>query len=110
MRITKLETFMVGAGIRNWLFLKLHTDCGIVGVGEASMEWRENAIETLLHQFLEELYVIGANPFDTEALYMRVCRDGYWGGPVMITALSGIEMACWDIIGKSLGQPVYNLC
>jgi galactonate dehydratase len=109
MKITKLETFMVGAGIRNWLFLKLHTDCGIVGVGEASMEWRENAIETLLHEFLEELYIIGANPFDIEPLYMRVCRDGYWGGPVMITALSGIEMACWDIIGKALGQPVYNL-
>ena len=54
MNITKLETFMVGAGIRNWLFLKLHTDSGIVGVGEASMEWRERAIEKLLYEFLED--------------------------------------------------------
>ncbi len=108
MKITKLETFMVGAGIRNWLFLKLHTDSGIVGVGEASMEWRERAIEKLLYEFLES-YIIGANPFDTEALYMTTYRDGYWGGPVMMTALSGIEMACWDIVGKALKQPVYNL-
>jgi len=108
VKITKLETIMVGAGIRNWLFLKLHTDSGIVGVGEASMEWRERAIEKLLYEFLED-YIIGASPFDTESLYMTVYRDGYWGGPVMMTALSGVEMACWDIVGKALKQPVYNL-
>lgn len=108
MKITKLETFMVGAGIRNWLFLKLHTDSGITGIGEASMEWRERAIEKLLYEFMEG-YIIGASPFDIEALCATTYRDGYWGGPVMMTALSGVEMACWDIIGKALKQPVYNL-
>jgi len=109
MRITKLESFLCNAGLRNYLFLKLHTDEGIVGISEASLEWQEEATQRVLHEFFEQRYVIGANPFDVENLCRRMVRDQYQGGPVALTAISGIEIGCWDIIGKSLGQPIYNL-
>ena len=109
MRITKLESFLCNAGLRNYLFLKLHTDGGIVGISEASLEWQEEATQRVLHEFFEQRYVIGANPFDVENLCGRMIRDQYQGGPVALTAISGIEIGCWDIIGKALGQPIYNL-
>jgi galactonate dehydratase len=109
MRITKLESFLCNAGLRNYLFLKLHTDEGIVGISEASLEWQEEATQRVLHEFFEKRYVIGANPFDVESLYHRMVRDQYQGGAVAMTAISGIEIGCWDIIGKALGQPIYNL-
>lgn len=109
MRITKLESFLCNAGLRNYLFLKLHTDEGIVGVSEASLEWQEEATQRVLHEFFEKRYVIGADPFNVEDLCQRMMRDQYQGGPVALTAISGIEIGCWDIIGKALGQPVYKL-
>jgi len=109
MRITKLESFLCNAGLRNYLFLKLHTDEGIVGISEASLEWQEEATQRVLHEFFEQRYIIGANPFDVENLFRRMVRDQYQGGPVALTAISGIEIGCWDIIGKALGQPIYNL-
>lgn len=109
MRITKLESFLCNAGLRNYLFLKLHTDEGIVGISEASLEWQEEATQRVLHEFFEKRYVLGANPFDVESLCHRMVRDQYQGGPVAMTAISGIEIGCWDIIGKALGQPLYNL-
>jgi len=109
MRILKLESFLCNAGLRNYLFLKLHTDEGIVGISEASLEWQEEATQRVLHEFFEQRYIIGANPFDVENLFRRMVRDQYQGGPVALTAISGIEIGCWDIIGKALGQPIYNL-
>jgi galactonate dehydratase len=109
MRIVKLESFLCNAGLRNYLFLKFHTDEGIVGISEASLEWQEEATQRVLHEFFERRYVIGANPFDVENLCHRMIRDQYQGGPVALTAISGIEIGCWDIIGKRLGQPIYNL-
>ena len=79
MRITKLESFLCNAGLRNYLFLKLHTDEGIVGVSEASLEWQEEATQRVLHEFFEKRYVIGANPFDVESLCRRMVRDQYQG-------------------------------
>jgi galactonate dehydratase len=109
LRITRLESLPCNAGLRNYLFLKLHTDEGIVGISEASLEWQEEATQRVLHEFFEQRYVIGANPFDVEDLCRRMIRDQYQGGPVALTAISGIEIGCWDIIGKALGQPIYNL-
>ena len=109
MRITKLESFLCNAGLRNYLFLKLYTDEGIVGISEASLEWQEEATQKVLHEFFEERYVIGANPFNIENLCQMMIRDQYQGGPVALTAISGIEIGCWDIIGKVLNQPIYNL-
>lgn len=109
MKITKVETFLCNAGLRNYLFLRLHTDNGLSGVGEASLEWQEEAVRSLIHEFLEERYILGANPFDIESLIGRMVRDQYQGGSTVMTAISGVEIALWDLVGKACGQPVYNL-
>ena len=109
MRIVSLETFLTNAGLRNYCFIRLRTDTGLTGVGEASLEWQERTTQTLIHELFEERYVLGADPFDVESLVARMIRDQYQGGPVAMTAISGIEIACWDLIGKATGQPVYRL-
>ncbi|HWP49512.1 MAG TPA: mandelate racemase/muconate lactonizing enzyme family protein [Candidatus Limnocylindrales bacterium] len=109
MKVIKLETFLTNAGLRNYLFIRLHTDTGLTGIGEASLEWQEQTVQTLIHEFLEERYVLGANPFDIEDLITRMVRDQYQGGSTIMTAISGIEIALWDLVGKACGQPVYNL-
>jgi galactonate dehydratase len=109
VKITKVETLLCNAGLRNYLFLRLHTDNGLTGVGEASLEWQEDTVRTLIHEFLEERYVLGANPFDIEDLVGRMVRDQYQGGSTIMTAISGVEIALWDLVGKACQQPVYNL-
>ncbi|MCC7355286.1 MAG: mandelate racemase/muconate lactonizing enzyme family protein [Anaerolineae bacterium] len=109
MRIVSLETFLTNAGLRNYCFIRLRTDTGLTGVGEASLEWQERTTETFIHEFCAERYVLGADPFDVESLVLRMVRDQYQGGAVAMTAISGLEIACWDLIGKACGQPVYRL-
>jgi galactonate dehydratase len=109
MKITKLETLLCNAGLRNYLFLRLQTDSGLSGVGEASLEWQEQTVLTFIHEFLEERYVLGADPFDIEALVGRMIRDQYQGGATAMTAISGVEIALWDLVGKACGQPLYKL-
>jgi galactonate dehydratase len=108
MRITRLETFLTHAGLRNYLFLRLTTDAGLVGIGEASLEWQERAVECLLHDWVAER-IIGADPHDVESLAADMIRDQYQGGPTILTAISGVEIACWDLIGKANSRPVYDL-
>lgn len=108
MKITKLETFLTHAGLRNYLFVRLTTDNGLTGIGEASLEWQERAVQCLLHDWLTER-ILGENPLDVEAIAGRLIRDQYQGGSTVMTAISGVEIACWDLIGKSCGQPVYQL-
>src|SRR5205814_1927958 len=108
MKIAKLETILTNAGLRNYLFVRLTTDTGLTGLGEASLEWQEKAVESLIHEWVHDR-VIGANPFDLEALIGNLIRDQYQGGPTVLTAISGVEIACWDLIGKACGQPVYSL-
>jgi galactonate dehydratase len=108
MKIIDLKTFFVNAGLRNWLFVKLLTDEGIVGYGEASLEWQEKAVDSFIEEFIVR-HVLGTNPFEIEKLWMRLYRGQYEGGSVAMTAISAVEIACWDIIGKYVGQPVYNL-
>lgn len=109
MKIVSLETFLTNAGLRNYCFIRLRTDTGLTGIGEASLEWQELTTQTLIHELFEERYVLGSDPFDVESLVMRMIRDQYQGGAVAMTAISGIEIACWDLIGKASGQPVYKL-
>jgi galactonate dehydratase len=118
VKITDVETFLVGNtppyhGGRFWLFVKLMTDEGVEGIGEWSTGniGREDSqirvIEDLAHNF-----VIGADPFKIEWLWQRIYathHDFRHPGMTSTPALSAIEMACWDIVGKSLQQPVYNL-
>jgi galactonate dehydratase len=109
VKVATIETFLCNAGLRNYLFLRLRTDTGLTGIGEASLEWQEDTVRTLIHEFLEERYIIGANPFDIEDLVNRMIRDQYQGGSTIMTAISAVEIALWDIVGKACGQPVYNL-
>jgi galactonate dehydratase len=108
MKVTSVETFLTNAGLRNYLFVRLTTDTGLTGLGEASLEWQERTVETLIHEWLEDR-VLGVCPFDVEALAGNLIRDQYQGGPTVLTAISSVEIACWDLIGKACGQPVYRL-
>jgi galactonate dehydratase len=108
MKITHFETFLTNAGLRNYLFLRLRTDTGLAGVGEASLEWQEKTVQTLAHEWVEAR-VLGRDPFDVEAVIGGLVRDQYQGGATVLTAISGVEIALWDLIGKACGQPVYRL-
>jgi galactonate dehydratase len=108
MKITKLESFLVNCGLRNYLFVRLTTDSGLTGLGEASLEWQEQTVQTLLHEWVEER-ILGVEPFDIERVFGNLIRDQYQGGSTVMTAISGVEIACWDLIGKECGQPVYKL-
>ncbi|HVX15846.1 MAG TPA: mandelate racemase/muconate lactonizing enzyme family protein [Pirellulales bacterium] len=108
MKINRFETFLANAGLRNYLFLRLTTDTGIWGIGEASLEWQEKTVETLCHEWVEGR-ILGRDPFDIEKVVGGMVRDQYQGGATVMTAISGVELALWDIIGKSCGQPVYRL-
>lgn len=108
MKITRFETFLANAGLRNYLFIRLQTDAGLSGVGEATLEWQEKTVQTLCHEWVESR-VLGRDPFDVEAIAGGMVRDQYQGGSTVMTAISGVEIALWDIIGKACGQPVYRL-
>lgn len=105
MKITKLETILVQP---RWLFLKMHTDAGIVGYGEPVVEGRALTVQQAVKE-LEE-YLIGQDPRRIEHHWQAIYRHSFYrGGPVLTSALSGLEQAMWDILGKSLGVPVYQL-
>ena len=108
MKITKLRTFLANAGQRNYLFVQLTTDTGLTGVGEATLEWQEKAVDVLLNEWVASR-IIGKDPFDIEAVVGGMMRDQYQGGSTIMTAISGAEIAMWDIIGKATGQPVFRL-
>ncbi len=108
MKIARFETLMANAGLRNYLFIRLHTDTGISGVGEASLEWQEKTVQTLAHEWVEGR-VVGRDPFDVERVVGDLIRDQYQGGATVMTAISAVEIALWDILGKACGQPVYRL-
>src|SRR5438309_3834115 len=108
MNISQLETFLANAGLRNYLFVRLRTDTGLTGVGEASLEWQEKTVQTLCHEWVEGR-VLGRDPFDIEAIVGGMTRDQYQGGSTVMTAISAVEIALWDLVGKACGQPVYRL-
>ncbi len=108
MKIVKVETFLTNSGLRNYLFLRLTTDTGLTGLGEASLEWQEKTVETLIHEWLEDR-ILGVNPFDIERTIGNLIRDQYQGGSTVLTAISSAEVAMWDIVGKACGQPLYKL-
>src|SRR5687767_7038819 len=108
MKITGFDTFLANAGLRNYLFVQLTTDTGLTGLGEASLEWQERAVEVLLHDWVKDR-VLGADPHDVERLADDLIRDQYQGGSTVLTAISGVDIACWDLVGKAAGKPVYEL-
>jgi galactonate dehydratase len=108
MRIARFETFLANAGLRNYLFIRLTTDTGLTGIGEATLEWQEKTVQTLCHEWLEPR-LLGRDPFDVESVIGGLIRDQYQGGATVMTAISGAEIALWDLIGKACGQPIYRL-
>jgi galactonate dehydratase len=105
VKIISLELFKVPP---RWLFLKVSTDEDIVGWGEPIVEGRAETVRAAV----EELsgYLIGKDPFRIEDHFQVLYRGGFYrGGPVLTSALSGIEQALWDIKGRALGVPVYEL-
>lgn len=108
MKVTEVDVFLIGAAWRNFTFVKIQTDSGLVGWGEATLGWKESAVRELILDYGRR-YVVGQNPFDIEDLWFRLYQIEHNTGPVMFSAMAGIEMALWDIAGKACGQPVYNL-
>src|SRR5947209_17610829 len=105
LRITRLETFKVQP---RWLFLKVHTDAGIVGLGEPIVEGRAETVATAVKEI--EPYLVGKDPRRVVHHWQAIYRHAFYrGGPILTSALSGIDMALWDIKGKALGVPVYEL-
>lgn len=108
MKITGIKTFICHSYRTNWVFVKVMTDSGIYGVGESTLEMRELTVEQAIKEL--ERYIVGRDPHDIEAIVHDIYRDAYWrGGVVLMSALAGVEMALWDIKGKDLGVPVYQL-
>jgi len=108
MRVTDIRTFVVDCFRTNWVFVKVCTDEGIDGVGEATLEYKEKALIGAVEHIRE--YLVGKDPLQIERHWHDIYRDAYWrGGAVLMSALSAVETALWDILGKSLGVPVYQL-
>jgi 2-dehydro-3-deoxyphosphogalactonate aldolase len=116
VKITDLKTFVVGNppphfGGRYFVFLKLITDGGVEGVGEVyGVPFHPDLVARMIQDVFER-HVAGADPFRIERLWRIVYSSGYTQRPDLSVAgiLSGIEMACWDIVGKELDKPVYEL-
>ncbi|HZU28230.1 MAG TPA: galactonate dehydratase [Bryobacteraceae bacterium] len=109
MKITGLRTVVVNAEMRNWVFVRVDTDQdGLWGWGEASLEWKTRSVVGAVEDLAP--MVVGEDPTRIEHLYQKMYRQSFWRlGIIGMSAISGIEQACWDILGKSLGQPVYKL-
>lgn len=109
MKITNVKVIVTAPG-RNYVLVKVETDqSGLYGWGDATLNGRELAVATLLQDHLAPL-LVGRDPGRIEDIWQYIFRGTYWrGGPVMMTALAGIDMALWDIKGKVAGLPVYSL-
>ena len=104
LRITKLDLIRVKP---RWTFLKVHTDAGVVGLGEPIVESRGRTVMEAVREL--EPYLLGKDPRRVQHHWQAVYRHAFYrGGPVLTSALSGIDIALWDIKGKALGIPVYE--
>ena len=105
MKITRLTTYHAAP---RWLFLKLETDEGITGWGEPVIEGRARSVEAAVHELSD--YLIGKDPQRINDLWQMLYRGGFYrGGAILMSAIAGIDQALWDVKGKALGVPVYEL-
>ena len=108
LKITGLKTFIVHTGNLNWVFCKVYTNGGLVGLGEGSVTSKEATIAQAIME--HERFLIGKDPTDIELLWQGMYRFPRWrGGPILNSAISAVEIALWDITGQALGVPVYKL-
>ena len=108
MKITSAKMFVCSPG-RNFVTLKIYTDDGIYGLGDATLNGREMAVASYLSEHVIPC-LVGRDPFQIEDTWQYLYRGAYWRrGPVTMTAIAAVDMALWDIKGKALKTPVYNL-
>src|SRR3954453_18325312 len=105
MKISELRTYLVPP---RWLFLRVDTDEGITGWGEPIVEGRAETVQTAVAEIGEAL--VGEDPLRIEDHWQRMTKGGFYrGGPVLSSAVAGIDQALWDIKGKALGLPIHEL-
>ncbi len=109
MKITRVSSLVVNANMRNWIFVKVETDqAGLYGWGEATLEWKTNGVVGAIDDVSR--LIVGEDPLRIEHLYQIMYRQYFWKvGIEGMTAISGIEQALWDIKGKWINVPVYEL-
>ncbi len=110
MKITKIETLVCNARMRNWVFVKVYTDQpGLIGWGEATLEWHTRAVIGAIQDL--ECLLLGEDPRRIEYLWQVMYRQHFWHGNGVVrgTAISGIDLALWDILGKIHGVPCHHL-
>jgi len=109
MKITGIRTLVVNAEMRNWIFVRVDTDQpGLYGWGEATLEWKTRAVTGAVEDLAP--LIIGRDPRDIENLVRIMHKHGFWRiGVIGSSAIAGIEVALWDILGKSVGLPVWRL-
>ncbi|MFI1728513.1 galactonate dehydratase [Streptomyces acidicola] len=105
MKIVGLETFLVAP---RWLFLRIETDEGIIGWGEPVIEGRAETVRAAVHELAD--YLVGQDPLRIEDHWQVLTKGGFYrGGPILSSAVAGIDQALWDIAGKTYGVPVHRL-
>jgi galactonate dehydratase len=105
MKITRLTTYRVPP---RWMLLKIETDEGVTGWGEPVIEGRARTVEAAVHELSD--YLVGKDPGRINDLWQTMYRAGFYrGGPILMSAIAGIDQALWDIKGKALGVPVHEL-
>ena len=108
MKITRVKTILTCPN-QNYLVVNIETDEGLYGVGDASLNGREKAVADLIEGYFSSM-LIGRDPSRIEDFWQLVYRGSYWrGGNIVMSALCGVDMALWDILGKSCGKPLYAL-
>ena len=107
LKITKIETYTVSAGWKNWLFIKVCTNNGLHGIGEATMNGFVKTTEAAVHELAH--FAIGKDPRQVNAITQSLLETIQDAGHINRLAAAAIETACWDILGKSLGAPIWQL-
>src|SRR5215467_4337343 len=108
MKITAAKLIICSPD-RNFVTLRIDTDEGIYGLGDATLNGRELAVASYLNDHVLPC-IIGRDPFQTEDIWQYLYRGAYWRrGPVTMSAIAAVDVALWDIKGKALNTPVYNL-
>lgn len=107
-RIVRITSYVVGMRWRNCVFAHVETDDGICGIGEGSLEYQPQAVAAAIDQ-LAHRYMIGASAFSIERLCTDIRRNEFMQGPILNSAIAAIETAMWDIVGKALDRPIYDL-
>lgn len=108
MKITDVESIAINYRGRDFVFVRVHTDEGLIGTGEGTLEGRARTVQTAISELKD--YIVGEDPLRIEHLWQKMYRHTFYrGGPLLMSAISGVDQALWDIFGKSANLPVHQL-